>query len=1176
MQKLQAAIVDARDAQDDENATSREQIRIQAIFDKMEREHMWKGFQRWEAHFYARILHEAAAEARQSQLELAKQALKDAIDWAEKYPNEPAVGVAKKKAQEILKKENPTFKEVDDAKDRLISEIRKAENIHLADNIRKELVTLEEAILIGEKYDEHEDVKESLEEAKKVRERAQQGEISPDLLNDIQEAKDKLIKALAKALAPASQADKDELLNKVSQATKLRSKAERAPIIKELLEEAIKNGLAVIGSASEVKYDYISAIQKLDEAIEAVENLPTLKYVEELEGLMKDAKEVIDTSNLSFASKARIYDALANANHVKDDHLAVDNDYIEAIHKLDAALSNVEEAKPDAPASDRDKEELQKAIKEAEKMLKREGLSKEDGRILIEEIAKGKGILNDDEAKKIDHQRATEAIYAAIENARPAFETPPSNHNKEELQKLINQAKDAKERPGISYEDLRTLNHAIEKGEQVQRNKESSKVDYEEAIKILKEALEKTEPMNPVNPNPEDELADAVDKARLEKAMRELSDEKMYVIEKDRRRIDGAVNDARVVVNDRYATKQDVLNQLQYLDIVRKELERLATKEQIQELRQLVNRATTQLGRLTLEEGKALKEERDLSDILLSGYDKGNLEISQKQIIERIYKLEMELEKTIKVATPDHKKELDDKLAQLNKDKDLLTKEEQQELQDVLDKGAELSKDSTATDVDVESIIEELDGWLEKTKLATSKKKLKEMLDQANKKLNEHKNLNIQQLQGAIQAGDKIHANKEANQATVDRAIEDLKEAMTEFEGQIEEKQEADREKAELRVQIAHAEREIAKGVSKLSEKTLRDAIAHGNKVDQDATIPAATVKDAIQDLKDAIKAVEYLANDTLKRALHDKIQEARRLATEGDYTERQKNELTALANEAQRIYKLEELLARQANAEIEKLEAMFERLVVLASTFEYNQLAKANKSLMVIRKLFADNTFDAQKIDKVLNEAQKLLETANHPDRAPLKEVEEKTKEIEALLETYKNVEQERWNEEKKRLEGYIDHMNKMLSKGSEGSEEDTGFDWQNLEDEEKITTLSTESKELIEKAKSIKEVSLSELMDHNAKLREAIESIDKMTDKDKKALEEKIKDVDHLLDDITDDKALFDALDKAIKEANAHLARATVNGDTFDWPGMNRFLFIDLMNKLEDLGQKGLGQTK
>ena len=356
MQKLQAAIVDARDAQDDENATSREQIRIQAIFDKMEREHMWKGFQRWEAHFYARILHEAAAEARQSQLELAKQALKDAIDWAEKYPNEPAVGVAKKKAQEILKKENPTFKEVDDAKDRLISEIRKAENIHLADNIRKELVTLEEAILIGEKYDEHEDVKESLEEAKKVRERAQQGEISPDLLNDIQEAKDKLIKALAKALAPASQADKDELLNKVSQATKLRSKAERAPIIKELLEEAIKNGLAVIGSASEVKYDYISAIQKLDEAIEAVDNLPTLKYVEELERLMKDAKEVIDTSNLSFASKARIYDALANANHVKDDHLAVDNDYIEAIHKLDAALSNVEEAKPDESASDRDKE----------------------------------------------------------------------------------------------------------------------------------------------------------------------------------------------------------------------------------------------------------------------------------------------------------------------------------------------------------------------------------------------------------------------------------------------------------------------------------------------------------------------------------------------------------------------------------------------------------------------------------------------------------------------------------------------------------------------------------------------------------------------------------------------------------------------------------------------------
>lgn len=207
MKKLEAAIRDAESAKSDEHASQREQIRINVLLEKLHREHSWQGIQRWEAHFYTKALHEAAADARQSLFELAKEALQEAIYWANKYPKNKDIERAKEKAEKELNNPKTTHERIDQVKDELISAIREEEKIHLSEDIRKELKSLEEAILVAEKYPESDGIKEALKEAKKVRDAVKEGDVSLETKKEISEAKDKLIRELAYALAPATDED---------------------------------------------------------------------------------------------------------------------------------------------------------------------------------------------------------------------------------------------------------------------------------------------------------------------------------------------------------------------------------------------------------------------------------------------------------------------------------------------------------------------------------------------------------------------------------------------------------------------------------------------------------------------------------------------------------------------------------------------------------------------------------------------------------------------------------------------------------------------------------------------------------------------------------------------------------------------------------------------------------
>ena len=155
-------------------------------------------------------------------------------------------------------------------------------------------------------------------------------------------------------------------------------------------------------------------------------------------------------------------------------------------------------------------------------------------------------------------------------------------------------------------------------------------------------------------------------------------------------------------------------------------LEKKATPEQIQEMRDLAKRAAIQLKRLNPVEAKKLNDEYQMMKTLLEGYDAKQLDISEKTANERIYKLQMALNDTIKQATDEDKEKLKDKIKELERDKENLSPEDKKELEDLLEKGKELADDLLANDIDVEDMMNQLEKWEEKTKLATSKKELQE------------------------------------------------------------------------------------------------------------------------------------------------------------------------------------------------------------------------------------------------------------------------------------------------------------------------------------------------------------------------------------------------------------------------------------------------------------------
>lgn len=1165
MKKLEAAIRDAESAKSAEHASQREQIRINVLLEKLHREHSWQGIQRWEAHFYTKALHEAAADARQSLFELAKEALQEAIYWANKYPNNKDIDRAREKAEKELKNPKTTHERIDQVKDELISAIREEEKIHLSEDIRKELKSLEEAILVAEKYPESDGIKEALKEAKKVRDAVKEGDVSLETKKEISEAKDKLIRELAYALAPATDEDVRALRAKLKEAETYEAKANRAPIIKKMLDDAMTNGYAVLGDPSkrEVKYNYTEAIKRIDDVIQAIQNLPDLELVKKLEALIEEAETLRANKDLSFVSKAKLYEALSEANYVKADHLSTDEDYILAYNKLEVAISSVEEANPDLPATDRDRELLKKAIEAAEEMLKREGLSKKDGEILNAEIAKGEAMLEKEGATKVEMQRTTEAIYAAVDNAKPANHLPATQEQIDRLNELLKEANTQRERPGISFEDLKTLDYAIEKGQQLIDHEAPKRAEYDEAIRILEEALEKTAPMNPIE-DPS-KLATAEDKYLLEAKMRELSGQRIHVVASEVERIDRANRDANTVLLDPRATKSQVKKQIDYLDKMLQSLEKKATPEQIQEMRDLAKRAAIQLKRLNPVEAKKLNDEYQMMKTLLEGYDAKQLDISEKTANERIYKLQMALNDTIKQATDEEKEKLKDKIKELERDKENLSPEDKKELEDLLEKGKELADDSLANDIDVEDMMNQLEKWEEKTKLATSKQELKKAIVKAKEAMKNNPKVNKEKLDQAIKYAEQVLAKSDANQATINDAAQGLEKAMQEFNESVAEKEAADAAKNDLLAKINEAKIKKKERISQASKDRLTKAIEAGERVYNDHETIESVVRDAIKDLEVAMEQVEPLASEAQIEALKSKIREANAILQDKEdvlspiqYDELQRAVHHAAA-EIQKLETLEKDIVEATN----RIDTVIQQLVYLAKDFQFDILERKINSLQIIRDLYDEFDPAALELQPVLNKARVVLAKKGLPERASEAEVIGQVTIIDGWLEKYQGALDKRWKEEKELLDRYIKHIEVHILNDK--------FVWGNKEqDEPRVTGAKNEAEKLQKQAENDgrDKVKLEELIKQNEELSKIINEVDKMTKEDYaklKSLKEEIEATQSNLEaqNRYDDLETIAAL---MRKVNQELGKV-VNPDVepFEWKEMDRLKFRALTKEIE-----------
>lgn len=1166
MKKLEAAIRDAESAKSDEHASQREQIRINVLLEKLHREHSWQGIQRWEAHFYTKALHEAAADARQSLFELAKEALQEAIYWANKYPNNKDIDRAREKAEKELKNPKTTHERIDQVKDELISAIREEEKIHLSEDIRKELKSLEEAILVAEKYPESDGIKEALKEAKKVRDAVKEGDVSLETKKEISEAKDKLIRELAYALAPATDEDVRALRAKLKEAETYEAKANRAPIIKKMLDDAMTNGYAVLGDPSkrEVKYNYTEAIKRIDDVIQAIQNLPDLELVKKLEALIEEAETLRANKDLSFVSKAKLYEALSEANYVKADHLSTDEDYILAYNKLEVAISSVEEANPDLPATDRDRELLKKAIEAAEEMLKREGLSKKDGEILNAEIAKGEAMLEKEGATKVEMQRTTEAIYAAVDNAKPANHLPATQEQIDRLNELLKEANTQRERPGISFEDLKTLDYAIEKGQQLIDHEAPKRAEYDEAIRILEEALEKTAPMNPIE-DPS-KLATAEDKYLLEAKMRELSGQRIHVVASEVERIDRANRDANTVLLDPRATKSQVKKQIDYLDKMLQSLEKKATPEQIQEMRDLAKRAAIQLKRLNPVEAKKLNDEYQMMKTLLEGYDAKQLDISEKTANERIYKLQMALNDTIKQATDEEKEKLKDKIKELERDKENLSPEDKKELEDLLEKGKELADDLLANDIDVEDMMNQLEKWEEKTKLATSKQELKEAIAKAKEAMKNNPKVNKEKLDQAIKYAEQVLAKSDANQATINDAAQGLEKAMQEFNESVAEKEAADEAKRDLLSKINEAEAKKTEQISQASKDRLTKAIEDGKRVYNDHETIESVVRDAIKDLEVAMEQVEPLASEAQSEALKSKMEQANAILKDKkevlspmQYEELQRAVHHAAA-EIQKLEKLEKDIVEATN----RIDTVIQQLVYLAKDSHFDILKRKINSLQIIRDLYEELDPAALELQPVLNEARAVLAKKDLPERASEAEVMGQVTIIDEWLEKYKDALDKRWKEEKELLDRYITHINDVILKDD--------FTWGNKDqDEQRVRDAKTEAEKLKARAEGDEKdkVKLDELIEQNEKLSKIINEVDRMTKANYDELLSKKNDIEAGYNNAVDNGQYEKAeeIRPLLDKVNAELAKVEdPHANPFKWPGMDRLKYQALLKEIEE----------
>ena len=649
--------------------------------------------------------------------------------------------------------------------------------------------------------------------------------------------------------------DKSQLQKDIGQGnqTKQDDKYRNAdPDKQKSLDDAINHGQDVLNDQNADQKTVDQADQAIKDAMNDLNGQPTDKSE-----LQKDVNKGNQTKNTDAYKNAdsenqkTLDDSIKQGQDVLDDPTADQK-------KVDDADQAIKDALKNLNGQATDKSQLQKDIDQGNQTKQDDKYRNADPdkqKALDDAIKYGQDVLNDPTAdqKKVDD--ADQAIKDALKNLNGQAT------DKTQLQKDVdqgNQTKDDDSYKNADADKQKALDDAIKHGQDVLDDKNTDQKTVDDADRAIKDALK-------------DLNGQVTDKSQLQKDVvlgNQTKNKDTYknASQDAQKALDDAVNHGQDVLNDQNADQKTVDQADQAIKDALKNLNGQATDKT--QLQQDINQ-----GNQIKQDDKYQKADPDkqkaLDDAVKYGQDILNDPTVDQKTVD-------DADQTIKDALNDLNGQATDK-TQLQKDVNQGNQaknddsyknadaDKQKALDDAIKHGQDVLNDKNAdqkavddADQAIKDALKDLNGQV------TDKTQLQKDINQGNQIKQDDKYQKAdpdkqKALDDAINYGEDVLNNKNADQKTVDDADRSIKDALKDLNGKAT-------DKSQLQNDVDQASQtkqdDKYRNADPDKQKELDDAIKHGQDVLNDPTADQKTVDAADQAIKDAQKDLNGQATD--------------------------------------------------------------------------------------------------------------------------------------------------------------------------------------------------------------------------------------------------------------------------------------------------------------------------
>ena len=586
----------------------------------------------------------------------------------------------------------------------------------------------------------------------------------------------------------------------------------------------------------------------VDAAVKAIKdalNGPKTSY-KDLQEAVADAPTNKQTEAYLNATDQKAYDdAVAAGQKILDEQKA---GQAHSQTEVDAAVKAIKDA---LNGQATDYNDLQKAVNDAPTNKQTEAyLNATDQKAYDDAVAAGQKILDEQKAGQAHSQTEVDAAVKAIKDALNGQAT---DYN--DLQKAVNDAPTNKQTEAyLNATDQKAYDDAVAAGQKILDEQKAgqahSQIDVTAAVKAIKDALN----------------GQATDHAALQKAVDDAPDNRKtyeYINATDQKAYDDAVAAGEKLLDGKAHSQSDVNAAVAAINNalnghptdntqLKKDVEqgtntkqdikyRNADPDKQKALDDAINHGQDVLNDPTADQKTVDQADQAIKDAMndLNGQPTDKSEL-QKDINKGN---QIKNTDAYKNADPDKQKALDDAIKYG---------------QDVLDDQNADQKTVNNADQAIKDALKNLNGQ------ATDKSQLQKDIGQGNQTKQDDKYRNAdpdkqKSLDDAINHGQDVLNDQNADQKTVDQADQAIKDAMNDLNGQ-------PTDKSELQKDVNKGNQtkntDAYKNADSENQKTLDDSIKQGQDVLDDPTADQKKVDDADQAIKDALKNLNGQATD--------------------------------------------------------------------------------------------------------------------------------------------------------------------------------------------------------------------------------------------------------------------------------------------------------------------------